>query len=57
VWEVCFDKNGSFKEIKRAYELKGHLAGVYHFAFNADTSRMATVSKDNSWKLWNTKSI
>jgi transducin beta-like protein 2 len=55
VWQVCFNKSsGEFKEIKRAFELKDHSAGVYHFSFNADSTRMASISKDKTWKLWNT---
>ncbi|CAF0719924.1 unnamed protein product [Brachionus calyciflorus] len=54
IWEVAFDKTDNFKEIKRAFELKGHSAGVYSFAFNADSTRMVSVSKDKTWKLWNT---
>jgi len=54
VWEVVFDKTGTFKEVKRAFELSGHSAGVYSFDFNNDSSRMASVSKDNTWKYWNT---
>ncbi|XP_075710243.1 transducin beta-like protein 2 [Rhinoderma darwinii] len=54
VWEVCFGKSGEFREVSRAFELKGHLAGVCGFAFSNDSSRMATVSKDGTWKLWNT---
>jgi len=55
IWEVCFDKTGNYTQIKRAFELKGHSAGVYNFSFNADSSRIASVSKDLTWKLWNTK--
>lgn len=54
VYEVCFDKSGNFTQIRRAFELKGHTAGVYNFSFNADSTRMASVSKDSTWKLWNT---
>jgi len=54
VWEVCFDKSGSFKEVTRAFELKGHTASVYCFAFNSDSHRMASVSKDGTWRLWDT---
>lgn len=54
IWEVLFDKVGNFKEIKRAFELKGHSAGIYNFSFNSDSTRMVTVSKDNTWILWNT---
>jgi len=55
VWQVVFDKMGEFKEVSRAFELKGHTAGVESFAFNDDSSRMASVSKDKTWKLWDTK--
>ncbi|XP_069800880.1 transducin beta-like protein 2 [Dendropsophus ebraccatus] len=54
VWEVCFGKSGEFREVARAFELKGHSAGVCGFAFSNDSSRMATVSKDGTWKLWKT---
>ncbi|KAM8976229.1 transducin beta-like protein 2 [Pelodytes ibericus] len=54
VWEVCFGKAGEFREVCRAFDLKGHSAGVCGFAFSNDSRRMATVSKDGTWKLWNT---
>ncbi|XP_061558176.1 transducin beta-like protein 2 [Phycodurus eques] len=54
VWEVCFSKTGEFKEVARAFELKGHSAGVHAFAFSNDSHKMVTVSKDGTWKLWNT---
>ncbi|XP_048180845.1 transducin beta-like protein 2 isoform X2 [Corvus hawaiiensis] len=54
VWEVCFGKNGDFREVTRAFELKGHTAGVQSFSFSNDSRRMATVSKDGTWKFWDT---
>ncbi|XP_038860602.1 transducin beta-like protein 2 isoform X3 [Salvelinus namaycush] len=54
VWEVCFGKGGEFKEVARAFDLKGHSAGVHSFAFSNDSRRMATVSKDGTWRLWDT---
>ncbi|XP_044532364.1 transducin beta-like protein 2 [Gracilinanus agilis] len=54
VWEVCFSKNGQFREVVRAFELKGHTAGIHFLAFSSDSCRMATVSKDGKWKLWAT---
>ncbi|XP_028662773.1 transducin beta-like protein 2 [Erpetoichthys calabaricus] len=54
VWEVCFGKGGDFKEVTRAFDLKGHSAGVHYFAFSNDSRRMASISKDNTWKLWDT---
>ncbi len=56
VWEVVFDKSGGFREVSRAFELKGHSAGVNHFSFSQGSTRMATVSKDNTWKFWDTES-
>uniref|UniRef100_A0A0A9XUP9 Transducin beta-like protein 2 n=2 Tax=Lygus hesperus TaxID=30085 RepID=A0A0A9XUP9_LYGHE len=55
VWQVAFAKSGEFKSINRAFELTGHSSGVYDFAFNADSSLMATVSKDGTWRLFNVK--
>ncbi|XP_053412180.1 transducin beta-like protein 2 isoform X1 [Nycticebus coucang] len=52
VWEVCFGKKGDFQEVVRAFELKGHSAAVYSFAFSSDSRRMASISKDGTWKLW-----
>ncbi|RNA06630.1 transducin beta 2 [Brachionus plicatilis] len=55
IWEVAFDKTDNFKEVRRAFELKGHSAGIHCFAFNSDSSRMVSVSKDKTWRLWDTK--
>ncbi len=54
-FEVCFEKtNGNFKEIRKAFDLKGHNAQVLCFSLNKDSTRATTISKDNTWKLWNT---
>jgi WD40 repeat protein len=42
--------------VKRVFDLTGHSSGVYDVAFDADSSHMATVSKDGTWKLFDTKS-
>ncbi|XP_067034291.1 transducin beta-like protein 2 isoform X3 [Acropora muricata] len=52
LWLVEFTKTDEFKQVSRAMELKGHTAGVYHFTFSGDSKRMATVSKDGTWKIW-----
>jgi len=58
VWEVKFSRgSGDFESVKRAFELTGHTAGVYHFNFNSDSSKIATVSKDGSWKIYNIGNI
>uniref|UniRef100_T1J8S9 Exonuclease domain-containing protein n=1 Tax=Strigamia maritima TaxID=126957 RepID=T1J8S9_STRMM len=54
VWEVKFTKTGEFKEVTRAFELKGHAAAVYNFSFNSDSTKIATISKDGTWRLWAT---
>ncbi|XP_035690805.1 transducin beta-like protein 2 isoform X1 [Branchiostoma floridae] len=54
VWEVSFTKGGEFNQVSRAFELKGHSSGVYSFDFNVDSSRMVSVSKDGTWRLWDT---
>ncbi|XP_068750616.1 transducin beta-like protein 2 isoform X2 [Montipora capricornis] len=53
IWSVEFTNTDEFKQVSRAMELKGHTAGVYHFTFSGDSTRMATVSKDGTWKIWN----
>jgi len=35
-------------------KFQGHTSGVYSFAFNNDTTRMASVSKDGTFRVWNT---
>jgi WD40 repeat protein len=56
VWEVKFSKLGEFQQLSRAFELTGHSSGVYDVGFCADSSRMVTVSKDGTWRAFNTKS-
>lgn len=56
VMEVCFTKTGEYKQVTKAFELTGHSAGVYDVAFDVDTSHIATISKDGTWKLYHTKS-
>jgi len=54
IWEVKFSRTGEFEKVARAFELTGHSSGVYGFSFNGDSSLMATVSKDGTWKVYNT---
>ncbi len=54
IWEVKFSKSGEFDKVQRAFELTGHTSGVFHFSFNADSSRVATVSKDGTWRVFDT---
>ncbi|XP_070522969.1 transducin beta-like protein 2 isoform X3 [Cardiocondyla obscurior] len=55
VWEVVFNKSGEFKAVAKAFDLAGHTSGVHDFGFSADTSHMATVSKDGTYRFYNTK--
>jgi len=52
-WEVKFTRSGDFDKVTRAFHLSGHTSGVYNFSFSADCSKVATVSKDGSWKVFN----
>ncbi|XP_068633388.1 transducin beta-like protein 2 [Battus philenor] len=55
VMEVCFLKSGEFKQVTKAFELSGHTSGIYDVAFDVDSSHIATISKDGTWKLYHTK--
>ena len=57
VWEVRFNKAGTYEGIRRAFELKGHKSGIYSCDFNQDSTKMVSVSKDGTWKLYNTNSM
>ncbi|XP_050696721.1 transducin beta-like protein 2 [Eriocheir sinensis] len=54
VWEVKFSKAGNFEGIKRAFDLSGHKAGIYSCSINSDSTRMVSVSKDGTWRLFDT---
>jgi len=54
VWEVAFTKSGEFDKLSRAFELKGHTSGVLDLSATPDSFAMATVSKDGTWRLYNT---
>lgn len=54
VFEVLFDRQGNFQDIKKAFELKGHSSGIYSFAFNQNSTLCVTASKDGTWKVYNT---
>ncbi|VDK88474.1 unnamed protein product [Litomosoides sigmodontis] len=53
IFEVLFDRQGNFQDIKRAFELKGHNSGIYSFAFDQSSTRCVTASKDGTWKVYN----
>ena len=39
VWEAVYTKSADFSEVRRAFDLTGHHAGVTSFGFNADSTR------------------
>lgn len=56
VWEVKFAKTGEYQKTVNVFNLSGHNSGIYDLAFDKDTSHIATVSKDGTWKIFDTKS-
>ncbi|XP_047495100.1 transducin beta-like protein 2 isoform X2 [Penaeus chinensis] len=54
VWRLKLGASDSFEGVKRAYDLTGHKASIYSCSMNADCTRMVTVSKDGTWKLFDT---
>lgn len=55
-WEVKFGKTGNYEKTVKAFDLVGHNAGVWDFAFDQDASHCATVCKDGSWRLFDINS-
>lgn len=53
VWSVEFDKSKAFKQVTRAFELKGHNSGVFELCFTHDSTKVASISKDGTWRVWN----
>jgi len=51
LWEVKV-KGGEVDKVKRAFELTGHRSGIWGFSFSADSARVATISKDGTWRLY-----
>lgn len=56
MWEVKFAKTGEYQKTVNVFNLSGHNSGIYDLAFDKDTSHIATVSKDGTWKIFDTKS-
>jgi WD40 repeat protein len=55
VWAVNFAKNGDYQSVTKAFVLSGHTSSVWSFAFNLDSTRMISVSKDGTWRLYDTE--
>ncbi|CAG9530023.1 unnamed protein product [Cercopithifilaria johnstoni] len=54
IFEVLFDRQGNFQDVKRKKILEGHNSGIYSFAFDQSSTRCVTASKDGTWKVYNT---
>uniref|UniRef100_A0A2P2I2E0 Transducin beta-like protein 2 n=1 Tax=Hirondellea gigas TaxID=1518452 RepID=A0A2P2I2E0_9CRUS len=54
VFEVIYDKCGDFKSLNKAFELTGHNSRIFGSHFSPDSNKMATVSKDGTWNLYDT---
>lgn len=54
MYEVEF-KGGKYARTVNVFNLSGHTAAIEDVDFNADTSRIATVSKDGTWKVFDTE--
>jgi len=55
LFEVKTNKDGSLKTIAKAMELKGHKQSLISLGINYDNEKAATISKDNTIKIWNLK--
>ena len=54
MWEVKFSRLGEFEKVARAFDLTGRSSGVYSFIFSADSGKVVTVFKDDTWKVFDT---
>eukprot|EP01116_Phalansterium_solitarium_P006066 TRINITY_DN18382_c0_g1_i1.p1 TRINITY_DN18382_c0_g1~~TRINITY_DN18382_c0_g1_i1.p1 ORF type:complete len:424 (-),score=81.58 TRINITY_DN18382_c0_g1_i1:7-1233(-) len=53
LWNVQYNKEtGTFEKAVKVMNLGEHRSTVYGLSFNSDSSRIATTSKDGTWKLW-----
>lgn len=51
-WHVGFNKSNEFLQVSKTLGLKGHSDGILSFSFTNDSKRIATISKDQTWKIW-----
>lgn len=56
MWEVKFAKTGEYQKSVNVFNLSGHNSGIFDLAIDKDTSHIATISKDGTWKIFDTKS-
>lgn len=55
--EVIFNEMKQFKSIRTFGKLQGHESRVEHVDFNADSSRIVTVTENGVWRLYDTTGI
>ncbi|KAL5277583.1 TBL2 family protein [Megaselia abdita] len=55
VYEVKFSRTGEYQKTVKVFDLCGHNSGIYDVAFDQDSSHVVTISKDGTWKLYDTK--
>ncbi|KAK7066221.1 Transducin beta-like protein 2 [Halocaridina rubra] len=54
IWQVKYSKSDTFEGVRRVFDLSGHNAGIYSCGINSDSTRMVSVSKDGTWRLYDT---
>lgn len=53
IWEVQFSREGSFSQVGKVLDLGAHKAAVQCVSFSGNSEKVATLSKDGTWILWN----
>jgi len=53
IYEILYDRTGSFVAIKKAMDLKGHKRKVTAIDFSPDGSKAVTASEDGTLRIWN----
>lgn len=53
IYEIVYDRTGSFVALKKAMDLKGHKRKVTAIDFSPDGSKAVTVSEDGTLRIWN----
>jgi len=51
-WYIGFSKSNEFQGSTKTMGLKGHSDSVLSFSFTNDSKRIATISKDQTWRIW-----
>ncbi len=54
ILEINFNEMKEFQSARVSGKLKGHESRVEHVDFNADSTRIATVTENGFWRLFDT---